>query len=138
MCSSIADGTFGYSRSNQILQITPKTYCATSRWNFGCPAVSKARYRADPAARGSSAYPGLPTRPLATHRPALPPSAELFGIRRRSRLPIWVVGGLLDGARAHFALQPMGHARARFRARHPARRRALVCAMALRTVARDE
>src|SRR5690242_694807 len=78
----------------------------------------------------------VPLYVVAAHRPALPASAELLGICRRSDQPLRSVGRRLDGARANPALQSIRHARTRFCSEGPARRGALVDTLALRPLAR--
>src|SRR6476646_4981270 len=81
---------------------------------------------------------GLSLYALGAHRPALPPFAELFGLCRAGHHALRAVGGRMDGARPHPALPPFWQPWPRFRAAKRAARRALVPALALRTLAGDE
>src|SRR5476649_143939 len=94
---------------------------------------------------GAAAAPGrarvrysLPLHLVAAHRPALPAPAELFGIRRRIDHALRPLGGRLDGPGANQPLPALGNSWPRLRAGRLAAGRALVDAVALRTVARHQ
>src|SRR5262249_8482985 len=80
----------------------------------------------------------LPLHAVWVRRLRVPPPAHLLFICRGSDRAIRPVGRLLDGAGAPAALSPVRHLRARLRAGDAARGRALVPAVAVRAVARDE
>src|SRR6478752_1366062 len=81
---------------------------------------------------------GLSLYAVAPHRAALPAPAELLGIRRRGDRPLRALGRWMDGSRPHPALPPLGNSGTGFRARCPARRIALVHALALWALERPQ
>ena len=64
--------------------------------------------------------------------------ADVLGLCRPGDRPLRTLGRFMDGARSLSALPPVGHRRARFRAGYIAGRRALVPALALRTLAGNQ
>lgn len=90
------------------------------------------------ADRRTRAHQDVSIYPLTSDRVSLPASADLLRICRCSARPVWPLGRRLDDARAAVPLSPLWNVRARFRAAITAATRALVSAMALWTMARNE
>ena len=87
---------------------------------------------------GTRADLDLPAHTVALGRLQLPASADLFGVWRRSDRAFRPVGRRMDDAGADPALPALGHIRHRQRAADRARGRAMVSAVALRTLARRQ
>jgi hypothetical protein len=81
---------------------------------------------------------GLPTYLIAADWLQLPAPAHLLRLRRRSNRTFRVVGGRMDDAGAAVALPTLGQFRNRQRAADETARRAMVSAMAVRTMARRQ
>jgi hypothetical protein len=79
---------------------------------------------------------GLSTHFVAAGRFQLPASAELLGLRRRGDRALWTLGRRMDDAGAAVALSALGHLGDRQCSADAAGRRAMVLAMAVRTLAR--
>src|SRR4051812_35428416 len=80
----------------------------------------------------------LPAYAVAVGRLQLPASADLLGVWRRSHRTLRTVGRRMDDAGADLTLPALGHFRYRQRPARQAVRRALVSALALRTLARRQ
>src|ERR1700733_6627993 len=95
----------------------------------GATAAAQRRTRADLA---------LPAHAVAAGRLQLPPPADLFGLWRRGDRAFRAMGRRLDDAGAAVALPALGHLGDRQRAADPAAGRAMVSALAVRTLARRQ
>jgi hypothetical protein len=80
----------------------------------------------------------LPAHAVATGRLQLPSSADLFGLWRRSDRAFRTVGRRMDDAGAAVALPALGYLGYRQRAADKTAWRAMVYAMAVRTLARGQ
>src|SRR5664279_3158567 len=100
-------------------------------------AVPRLRRRgATPAAQCGPRHDlDLPAHAVTSGRLQLPPSADLFGLWRRSDRAFRAVGRRMDDAGAAVALPALGHLRDRQRAADAAAGGAMVSAVAVRTMA---
>jgi hypothetical protein len=80
----------------------------------------------------------LPAFAVTAGRLQLPAPADMLGVWRRSDRALRLVGRRMDDAGADPALPPLGHIRHRQRAADDACGRAMVSAVALRTLARRQ
>src|SRR5713101_3651971 len=112
------------------------------RWNFDERAEphehGSGPDRPRPPAGGARTHPGLPPHALRLGRVRLPSSSHLLDLRRRGDRPLRAVGGRLDGAGAALPLSSLRDLRPRFRPAVAAGPFALVLALALRPLARDQ
>jgi len=131
-------GTFFNFGSRNICSWQVLELRCDDEWNFGSkPRNNDAAVAASALCRPNTDR-ALSLYAVAADRAALPASPELLRVRRRGRLALRPLGRVVDGDGAYPALSSLGHARARFRPCHPARPRALVHALVLRPLARDQ
>ena len=107
---------------------------------FTAIALPRLRRRAAaPAAQcGARDDLDLPAHAVTAGRLQLPPSADLFGLWRRGDRALRAMGRRLDDAGADAALPALGHLGNRQRAADKAAGRAMVSAVAVRTLARRQ
>jgi hypothetical protein len=97
------------------------------------------RRTATPAAQcGARNDLDLPAHVVAAGRLQLPSSSDLFGLWRRGARAFRPVGRRMDDAGAAIALSALGHLGNRQRAADKAPGRAMVCAVAVRALARGQ
>ncbi len=117
-----------HDRSKPPMKHSSSPHCADCANAAAAPAAQcRARHDLD-----------LPAHAVAAGRLQLPPSADLFGLWRRSDRAFRTVGRRMDDAGAAVALPALGHLGDRQCAADNTAGRAMVSAVAVRTLARRQ